>query len=173
MTIAVFEDTVRAHFSNPPATWQVQQAAHGWWNVVDNDGALVCRCRSQAQAEHQRHSGPAAKRWHQRCDWYLGYDRSGRVLTAAERLIVADIVELVTAANHAYRQARNIRLVRFQDQEPDDPRIWTAALLANGRYQVRGDYCHTYHANDLDFVDKQALDDLADFLYGLLTAEAS
>ena len=93
MSLAVFEEVARAHFSNPPATWQVVPSRRDdpGWCVVDNHGATVDHFRTKSQAEYHRHSGPAAARWHQRTDWYLGYDLHSRTLTGPERLIIADI----------------------------------------------------------------------------------
>ncbi|GAB4662430.1 hypothetical protein MOKP64_47540 [Mycobacterium avium subsp. hominissuis] len=174
MSLAVFEDVARAHFCNSPATWQITPAHDCWWDVVDNHGAILDRCPSKALAEQCRCSGPAATRWYQRTDWYLGYDPRGRTLTGAQQLIIADILELAAAANHAFRQASVIRPARFVDQAADDDRIWAAALLPTGRYQVHGDYFHTYDATDLDFLDDHAVTataDLAAFLRDLLGAE--
>jgi hypothetical protein len=139
--------------------------------VVDNHGAILDCCTTRAQAERRRSSGPAAVRWYQRTDWYLGYDPAGRTLTGLERLIIADINEQILAADNAFRCDTNIRPVRFTDQAADDDRIWDAAELSNGRYQVRGDYFHTYAAGELDFLDRHAptaTTDLTAFLRDLL-----
>jgi hypothetical protein len=170
MSLAAFEDAARAHFANPPATWRIQPAPDSSWDVVDNHGAIVESCRTEAQAERHRHNGPAAARWHGRTDWYLGDDSRGRALSAAEQLIVADIVELVAQAEDAVRRAAAIRPVRFGDQDAADARIWVAARRPDGRYQVHGDYFHTYEATDLDFLDDQAAEDLTTFLCALLQA---
>ncbi|MBY0390040.1 MAG: hypothetical protein K2X56_18615 [Mycobacterium pseudokansasii] len=172
MSLAVFEDVARAHFCNPPATWQITPSHDdGWWNVVDNHGAVLDRCPSKARAEQCRCNGPAATRWYQRTDWYLGYDPHGRSLTGSQRLIIADITELIAAASHAFRQARTVRPARFVDQGADDDRIWAVALLPTGRYQVHGDYFHTYDATELDFLDQEAITDLAADLRDLLDGE--
>lgn len=173
MSLAVFEDVARAHFSNPPATWQVlPDHEHGGWQLVDHHGAIIDRCLTHAQAERRRrHSGPAAQRWYQRTDWYLGYDPNGRPLIGPEQLIISDIVEQIGAAANAFRRATDIRPVRFLDQSAADDRIWDAAPLPNGRYQIRGDYFHTYTAGELDILDDHALTattDLTAFLRDLL-----
>lgn len=176
MSLALFEDAARAHFSNPPTVWQVVPGGvDSGWRVVDNHGAILDCCATKAQAERRRLSGPAAGRWYQRTDWYLGYDPAGRTLTGPERLIIADINEQVLAADNAFRRDANIRLVRFRDQAADDDRIWDAAKLSNGRYQVRGDCFHTYAADELDFLDHHALaatTDLTAFLRDVLEEPA-
>ncbi|GAB4987789.1 hypothetical protein MAHJHV60_46920 [Mycobacterium avium subsp. hominissuis] len=56
----------------------------------------------------------------------------------------------------------------------DDDRIWDAVELPNGRYQVRGDYFHTYTAAALEFLDDQAAaatTDLTAFLRDLLDTD--
>ncbi|ORV20331.1 hypothetical protein AWB97_24580 [Mycobacterium intracellulare subsp. chimaera] len=139
--------------------------------MVDNHGATVDHFRTKSQAEYHRHSGPAAARWHQRTDWYLGYDLHSRTLTGPERLIIADITDRIAAAANAFQRATIIRPARFRDQAVDDDRIWDAAELANGRYQVRGDNFHTYTAGDFDFLDGHAVTattDLTAFLRDLL-----
>lgn len=177
MSLAVFEDAARAHFSNPPATWQVlPHRGYGGWQLVDRHGAIIDRCVTKAQAERRRHSGPDAQRWYQRTDWYLGYDPNGRTLTGPEQLIIADIIEQIDTAANAFQRATDIRPVRYIDQAAGDDRIWDAAPLPNGRYQIRGDYFHTYTAAALDFLDDHAITattDLTAFLRGLLdTADA-
>ena len=173
MSLAVFEDAARAHFSNPPAAWQVlPHRGYGGWQLVDNHGAIIDRCVTKAQAERRRHSGPDAQRWYQRTDWYLGYDPNGRTLTGPEQLIIADIIEQIGAAASAFERATDIRSVRFLDQAAGDDRIWDAAPLPNGRYQIRGDYFYTYTADALEFLDDQAAaatTDLAAFLRQLIT----
>ncbi|MFQ2879826.1 hypothetical protein ACX9NJ_28050 [Mycobacterium sp. ML2] len=176
MSLAVFEDAARAHFSNPPATWQVlPHREYGGWQLVDNHGAIIDRCLTKARAERRRHSGPDAQRWYQRTDWYLGYDSHSRTLTGPERLIIDDIADRIAAAANAFRRATIIRPVRFRDQAVDDDRIWDAAELSNGRYQVRGDNLRTYSDDELDFLDECAVTattDLTAFLRGVLdTAE--
>lgn len=171
MSISAFEDAVRAHFANPPATWHVQPAPDCSWSVVDVHGAPVERCSTQADAEQARHSGPAAARWYCRTDWYLGYDATGRALSALERLIVAEVVEAVARAEAAVRQAAVVRPARLLEQDINDDRIWAAALLPNNRYQLGGDYFATHDASDLDFIDQQAKEDLAGFLRQLLSGE--
>lgn len=57
---------------------------------------------------------------------------------------------------------------------PDDDRIWAAVRLPTGRYQVRGDYSHTYDATDLDFLGDHAATastGLVAFLRDLLDTE--
>lgn len=171
MSLMAFEDAVRAHFVNPPATWHIQPHPEGW-SIVDVHGAVLDMCATVAQAEQCRHSGPSAQCWYRRTDWYLGYDTCGRALTSPERLIVADIVDLVTTAESAIRGAASIRTARFVDQEPDDDRLWLAALLPNGRYQLRGHYFATYAADQLDFHDEQATAELCSFLRALITGTA-
>lgn len=175
MSLAVFEDAARAHFSNPPAAWRIQPARNNpsVWSVVDSHGVIIDRCLTQAHAQECRHSGPAATHWYQRTDWYLGYDPHSRPLTSSERLIIADIAEMITAAGEAFRNATVIQAVRFADQDPDDERTWEATLLPNGRYQLRGHYFHTYAAAELCFVDPDAITDLAAFLRDLLHADAT
>lgn len=176
MRLAVFEDAARAHFSNPPATWQVLPDREcGGWQLVDNPGAILDRCLTKAQAERRRHSGPDAQRWYQRTDWYLGYDPNGRTLTGPEQLIVDDLTRPILDAAHAFHRATDSRRVRYIDQAVEDDRIWDAVALPNGRYQVRGDYFHTYTAAALEFLDDQAeaaTTDLAAFLRQLITPAA-
>jgi hypothetical protein len=172
MSLAVFEDVARAHFSNPPATWHVVPTDKGSWNVLDNHGAIVDSCPTKAHAERCRHSGPAAVRWHRRTDWYLGYDPHSRTLTGTQQLIIGDIIEHVAAAAAVFDRATVIRPVQFRDRSTDDDRIWAAALLSNGRFQVRGDNLHTYDTGDLEFLDEQTTDDLTAFLDDLLYVEA-
>lgn len=172
MSLAVFEDAARAHFSNPPATWHVVPIHEGsLWNVVDNHGAVVDRCATKAHAEQCRHSGPAATRWHHRTDWYLGYDPHCRTLTRTQQLIIDDIIEHVAATADVFNRAHVIRPVRFRERGSDDDRIWAAVLLVNGRYLVRGDYLHSYDAGDLEFLDEQTVDDLTAFLSDLLDVD--
>lgn len=173
MSLAVFEEVACAHFSNPPATWQVvpSRGDDPGWRVVDNHGATVDHFRAKSQADYHRHSGPEAQRWYQRTDWYLGYDPHSRTLTGPERLIIADITDRIVAAANAFRDATIIRPARFRDQAVDDDRILDAAELANGHYLVRGDYFHSYTAADLDFLDEHAATattDLTAFLRDLL-----
>lgn len=172
MSLAIFEDVARAHFSNPPVTWQVlSHRVPGRWHLVDNHGAILDRCLTKAQAERRRTSGPAAVHWYQRTEWYLGYDPAGRTLTGPEQLIVADLTGQVLDAAHAFHRATDIRRVRFVDQAVDDDRIWDAAELPNGRYQVRGDYFRTYAAAALEFLGDQAMTattDLTAFLRQLI-----
>ncbi len=172
MSLIAFEDAVRAHFANPPATWRIQPHPEGW-NIVDVHGAVLDTCATAAQAEQCRHSGPSAQRWYRRTDWYLGYDTYGRSLTGPERLIVADTVDRVTIADLEIRCATSIRTARFADQEPDDDRLWLAALLPNGRYRVRGHYFSTYAADQLDFHDEQATAELVTFLRELITGRST
>ena len=167
MNLVAFEDDVRAHFANPPATWRIQPDRDGW-SIVDIHGAVLDSCATVAQAEQCRHSGPSAQRWYRRTDWYLGYDTYGRALTSPERLIVADIVDLVTAADFDISSAASTRTARFADQERDDDRLWLAALLPSGRYRVRGHYFGTYAADQLDFHDEQATAELVTFLRELI-----
>ncbi|GAB4926310.1 hypothetical protein MAHJHV58_04430 [Mycobacterium avium subsp. hominissuis] len=175
MSLAVFEDAARAHFSNPPSTWQVlPHPEYGGWQLVDRHGAIIDRCRTKAQAERRRHSGPDAQRWYQRTDWYLGYDAGGRTLTGPEQLIVDDLTRPILDAAHAFHRATDSRRVRYIDQAADDDRIWDAVELPNGRYQVRGDYFHTYTAAALEFLDDQAAaatTDLTAFLRDLLDTD--
>lgn len=175
MSLAVFEDAARAHFSNPPVTWQVlPHRGYGGWQLVDNHGAIIHRCLTKAEAERRRHSGPEAQRWYQRTDWYLGYDPNGRALTGPEQLIVDDLTRLILAAAHAFHRATGSRPVRYIDQAVDDDRIWDAVELPNGHYQVRGDYFHTYTAAALEFLDAQAAaatTDLTAFLRDLLDTD--
>lgn len=172
MSLIAFEDAVRAHFANPPATWRIQPHLEGW-NIVDVHGAVLDTCATATHAEQCRHSGPSAQRWYRRTDWYLGYDTHGRALTSPERLIVADIVDIVTAADFAIRRgAAGLRTARFVDQDANDDRLWLAALLPNGRYQVRGHYFGTYAADQLDFHDEQATAELCAFLRALITGTA-
>lgn len=170
--VAAFEDAARAHFASPPATWRLQPGPGGW-HVVDVHGAVLDTCVTLAHAEECRHSGPAAKRWHRRTDWYLGYDDAGggRALTQLERLIVADIVDVVTDADFEIRHATSTRPARFVDQEPEDDRLWLAALLPNGRYRIRGASLGTYRADQLDFQDEQAAAEFRAFLYELITGK--
>ncbi|ORB82245.1 hypothetical protein B1T44_29460 [Mycobacterium persicum] len=175
MSLALFEDAARAHFSNPPSIWQVlPDREYGGWQLVDNHGAIIDRCLTKAQAERRRHSGPDAQRWYQRTDWYLGYDPNGRTLTRPEQLIIADIIEQIDAAANTFQRATYIRPVLFLDQAANDDRIWDAAPLPNGRYQIRGDYFHTYTADELDFLDGHALTattDLTAFLRDILGSD--
>jgi len=171
MSLIAFEDAVRAHFANPPATWRIQPHPEGW-NIIDVHGGILDTCATAAQAEHCRHNGPSAQRWYRRTDWYLGYDTHGRALTSPERLIVADIVDIVTAADSAICGAASIRTVRFVDQDAADDRLWLAALLPNGRYQIRGHYFSTYAADQLDFHDEQATAEFCAFLRALITGTA-
>ncbi|WP_084055116.1 hypothetical protein [Mycobacterium avium] len=170
MSLVAFEDAARAHFTNPPATWRLQPGT-GRWHVVDVHGAVLDTCVTQAHAEDCRHSGPAAQRWHRRTDWYLGYDDTGggRALTQLERLIVAAVVETVTDADFDIRCATSVRPARFVDQEPEDDRLWLAALLPNGRYRIRGASMDTYCADQLDFQDEQASAEFGAFLRELIT----
>lgn len=172
MSLIAFEDAVWAHFANPPATWHIQPDPEGW-NIVDAHGAVLDTCATAAQAEQCRHSGPPAQRWYRRTDWYLGYDTRGRALTSPERLIVADVVDIVTAADFAIRGAASIRTARFVDQDAGDDRLWLAALLSNGRYQIRGHYFGTYAADQLDFHDEQATAELCAFLREFITGTPS
>lgn len=171
--IAVFEDAARAHFANPPATWRIQPGPGGW-NIVDLHGAALGTCATRAQAEECRHSGPAAQHWHRRTDWYLGYDDTSgsRALTALERLVVADLVDVVNSADFEIRRATNVRPARFVGQEVGDDRLWLAALLPNGCYRIRGDFSSTYRADQLDFQDEQAGAEFRAFLYELITGKA-
>ena len=93
-------------------------------------------------------------------------------MTGPERLIVADTVDRVTIADLEIRCATSIRTARFADQEPDDDRLWLAALLPNGRYRVRGHYFTTYTADQLDFHDEQATAELVTFLRELITGRS-
>ena len=43
MSLIAFEDAVRAHFANPPATWHIQPDPEGW-NIVDAHGAVLDTC---------------------------------------------------------------------------------------------------------------------------------
>ncbi|MBS9535594.1 hypothetical protein KIH27_18570 [Mycobacterium sp. M1] len=168
MNLVAFEDAARAHFANPPAGWHVQRGRSTGWNLIDSHGALVARYATRARAEASCHSGPAARRWYQITDWYLGYDADGRALTGPERLVVEEIVEQIAAATAAFRHAEVVRTVRFADRSIGDDRLSIAALLPNGRYQVDGDYLYTYSADELNFVEDRASVDLAALLYDLL-----
>ncbi|GAB7146072.1 hypothetical protein [Mycobacterium riyadhense] len=173
MSLAVFEDGARAHFSNPPTTWYIVPAEDVGFHLVDNHGAVVDRCATKAQAERLRHSCPAATRWHSRTDWYLGYDPQNRGLTATQQLIIADIVERIAAAAAVFNDhSAAIRPAQFRDQGADDDRIWATAALPDGRYQVRGDYLHTYDPDDLEFLDDRSANDLTALLYDLLGVDA-
>ncbi|MGV7724182.1 hypothetical protein PJN26_11215 [Mycobacterium kansasii] len=173
MSLAVFEDAARAHFSNPPATWYVVPAEGAGWCLVDNHDAVIDWSQTKEQAERLRHSCPAATRWHSRTDWYLGYDAQNRGLTATEQLIIADIVERIAAAAAVFNDhSTTIRPAQFRDRCADDDRIWPAAALPNGRYQVRGDYLHTYDPDDLDFLDEKSANDLMALLWDLLGVDA-
>lgn len=105
----------------------------------------------------------------------FGYDDAGggRALTQLERLIVADIVDVVTDADFEIRHATSTRPARFVDQEPEDDRLWLAALLPNGRYRIRGASLGTYRADQLDFQDEQAAAEFRAFLYELITGKGS
>jgi hypothetical protein len=97
--------------------------------------------------------------WHRRTDWYLGYDDTSggsRALAALERLIVADLVDVVASAEFEIRRATSVRPARFVGQEVGDNRLWLAALLPNGCYRIRGEFFGTYRADELDLRDEQA-----------------
>lgn len=170
--VAVFEDAARAHFVNPPATWRIESGPGGW-NIVDLHGVVLDTCATLAQAEECRHSGPGAQRWYRRTDWYLGYDDTsgGRALTALERLVVADLVDVIASAEFEIRRATSVRPARFVGQELGDDRLWLAALLPNGCYRIRGDFFGTYRADQLDFQDEQAGAEFRAFLYELITGK--
>ncbi|MCV7224791.1 hypothetical protein [Mycolicibacterium komossense] len=169
---AAFEDAARAHFSNPPATWRLQPTANGW-NIVDLHGAVLDTYPTQVQAEERRHNGPAAQRWHRRTDWYLGYDDTSgsRALTTLERIIVADLVDVVAGADFEIRHASSVRPARLVGQDAGDDRLWLAALLPDGCYRIRGDFFGTYQAEQLDFQDEQAVAEFRAFLYELITGK--
>jgi len=164
VSLVAFEDSVRAHFSHPPHAWQIQRSHEDYsWNIVDVHGAILESCPAKAQAEERRCSGPAAAQWQRRTDWYLGNDAHGRALTPVERLIVSEVIELIGAADEAFHRARVVKPVQLAGQGADDDRIWDAARLADGRYQLRGDYFCTYGDADLVFLDKRAIATVADF----------
>ncbi|WP_204801142.1 hypothetical protein [Mycobacterium riyadhense] len=104
-------------------------------------------------------------------DWYLGYDPQNRSLTATQQLIIADIVERIAAAAAV-----------FNDHSPPSDRRSPSkgrrrshlggSRAPRRRYQVRGDYLHTYDPDDLEFLDERSANDLTALLYDLLGVDA-
>lgn len=96
--LAAFEESLRDHLNNPPATWSVAKKGDRCWAVVDVRGTprTAGRYTTKRAASEARDDRQHDAQWQDRTNWYLGgVDARSRPLEPDETAIVAQVVSEV------------------------------------------------------------------------------
>jgi hypothetical protein len=88
--LASFEEGLRYHLANPPATWRVKKKADKHWAVVNGAGHPLIDTRTKKLAIEFLTTGMPYRVWFERDGWYRGTSRDprNRKFTAEEQLII-------------------------------------------------------------------------------------